>query len=281
MLAKVEAYSSWPDAPELPLSDHGIETDLIQIRNIDGLGPVKATVNTSPYGSMDGAAYSGSLVPVRNIVITLGLNPDWNVYSMESLRRLVYSYFMSKQNVRLVFYSNDEMPTVEIYGYVEDVVPSIFSKDVEMQVSIICPDPYFTSVNPIVVAGIAQAAAVPREIIYHGSIETGIFVKVTEQATPDPNTVAIQLGDPAVTYFRVTAPVTATKYLVMNSIPGNKYVQNVELGTGVITNLLAKASIEVGSIWPTLVPGRNEFSVITNSGIQDWELTYFERFGGL
>ena len=63
MLTEVKAYSSWRSAPTLPLDDNGrAETDLIQIRNIDGLDPVKASVNTSPYGSIDGASYAGSSV---------------------------------------------------------------------------------------------------------------------------------------------------------------------------------------------------------------------------
>ena len=39
--------------------------------------------------------------------------------------------------------------------------------------------------------------------------------------------------------------------------------------------------MQEGSLWPILQPGENEFSVITDQGVQDWELTYFERFGGL
>ena len=51
MLTEVKAYSSWQSAPTLLLSDTGrAETDLVQIRNIDGLDPVKASVNTSPLG---------------------------------------------------------------------------------------------------------------------------------------------------------------------------------------------------------------------------------------
>jgi hypothetical protein len=30
-----------------------------------------------------------------------------------------------------------------------------------------------------------------------------------------------------------------------------------------------------------LQPGENDFSVITNAGVQDWTLTYYERYGGL
>ena len=60
-----------------------------------------------------------------------------------------------------------------------------------------------------------------------------------------------------------------------------KFVRNVNTGTGVITNLLSKVHIQEGSLWPTLQPGENEFSVITDIGIQTGTLTYFERFGGL
>ena len=276
MLTTVKAYSSWKSAPVLDLSGRGPETDLLQVRDIEGLGPVKAAVNTTPYGSMDGEAYTGSLVNSRNIILTIGLNPDWADWSMESLRRMVYTYFMPKLQTKLVFESNDEFPPVEISGYVESVEPNIFSKDVEVQVSVICPDPYFIAVDPIVVSGISNAEHL---INYNGSIETGIYVKVNERDLPAPTLIGIQIDETSESYFRVAASVSATKYFEMNSLPGNKYVQNVELGTGIITNLLSKMA--EGSSWPTLQLGEQTFSITSNFGVQDWELRYFEKFGGL
>ena len=153
MLTEVKAYSSWRSAPTLPLSDGGRpESDLIQLRNIDGLDPVKAAVNTSPFGSVDGASHTGSSVLTRNIVLTLHPNPNWDNWTFESLRRLLYSYFMPKRQTRLVFYSDDMIP-VEISGIVESVSVNIFSKDPELQVSIVCPDPYFTALEPTVLTG--------------------------------------------------------------------------------------------------------------------------------
>jgi hypothetical protein len=70
-------------------------------------------------------------------------------------------------------------------------------------------------------------------------------------------------------------------YFEMSSVPMRKYVQNVNIGTGIITNLLSKVHIQEGSAWPSLQPGDNEFTVITDQGEQDWELTFYERFGGL
>jgi hypothetical protein len=278
VITAVKAYSSWRSAPTLPLDDPGrAETDLIQIRNIDGLDPVKASISTSLFGSIDGAAYVGGSVASRNIVLTLHPNPDWNTWSFEALRRLMYSYFMSKRSVRLIFES-DDMPSVEITGLVEDVNVNPFTKDQEYQISIICPDPYFISVDPIVVTGQSNMSE-PAIIDYKGTVETGMNVRVSEVTSPDPTNIEIQIGSPPSTDLTVNATVDASNYFEMNSVAMRKYIQNVNIGSGVITNLLSK--VQEGSSWPTFQPGENEFYVITDKGTQDWQLTYFERFGGL
>lgn len=281
MLTKVKAYSSWQAAPVLALSDSGrAETDLIQIRNIDGLDPVNASVNTSPFGSTDGTSYTGSSVLSRNIVLTVHPNPDWDEWSYESLRRLLYSYFMPKRPLRLVFFSDDIVP-VEITGIVESVSANQFSKDPELIVSVICPDPYFTAVNPEVITGQAvRSGGAVENIAYDGTVEAGIHVQLFHAADPAPSSIGIQVGDPAIAYFSIAASVDPTKYFEMNSLPMQKFVQNVTLSSGVITNLLSKI-VKEGSTWPLLQPGENSFSVITDKGAQDWELRYFERFGGL
>jgi phage-related protein len=254
-----------------------IETDLIQITNLEGLDPVKGSVNTSPLGSVDGASYTGSSVLGRNIVLTLKPNPNWDTWTYEKLRRLLYSYFMPKLVTRLVFYSDDLIP-VEIYGVVESVTVNMFSKEPELTVSIICPDPYFTALEPTVYTGQND---VVRTFDYNGSVESGMVVKVTDVSGGPPTTIGIQLGDPKITYFGVTATVSASKYFELSSIPMRKYVQNVNIGSGVIENLLSKIYIQEGSLWPTLQPGSNEFKVVTDAGVQDYELIFYERFGGL
>ena len=280
MLTEVKAYSSWKSAPTLLLSGTGrAETDLIQIRNIDGLDPVTASVNTSPRGTVDGASYVGSSVPSRNIVLTLRPNPDWGVWTYESLRRLLYSYFMPKRPVRLVFYSNDIVP-VEISGIVESVSVNPFSKDPELLVSVVCPDPYFTALTATVLTGqTVRAGGVVVPITYNGSVETGLNAKVTFVSGANPTSIGIQIGAATLSYFTVAAAVSTSVYFEMSSIPMQKFLQNVTIGSGVIANLLSK--IQDGSTWPVLQPGVNNFSVITDQGVQDWTLTYFERFGGL
>lgn len=280
MLTEVKAYSAWRSAPTLLLDADGRpETDLIQIRNIDGIDPVKASVTTSAYGSIDGASYTGSSVQTRNIVLTLHPNPNWNTMTYESLRRLLYSYFMPKLQVRLVFYSDDMVP-VEIYGRVESAAINPFSKDPEMLVSIICPDPYFTALDPVVLTGQAvRANGAETTITYDGSIEGGVNLKVTWASGATPTYISVMFGPDAEQLIVVDATVDATSYFELSSIPLKKFIQNVSLDTGNISGLLSK--VEAGGSWPILEPGENLFKVVTDQGVQDWELTYYERFGGL
>lgn len=282
MLTEVKAYSSWRSAPTLPLLDGGrAETDPIQIRNIDGLDPVKAAVNTSPLGSVDGTSYVGSSIPSRNLVLTLHPNPDWELWTHESLRKLIYQYFMPKRPTRLVFYS-DDMGPVEISGVVESVGVNIFSKDPEYLVSIICPDPYFTALEPTVITGnTIRYGEDPIIVDYKGTIESGIKVKITAVSGPNPEDVTIQIGDPKITLFGVAAGVDSSKYFELSSIPMQKFVQNIGIDTGVITNLLSKVYVQEGALWPTLQPGDNEVMITTDVGVQDYELSFYERFGGL
>jgi hypothetical protein len=188
---------------------------------------------------------------------------------------------MPKRLTRLVFYS-DDIPPVEISGIVETVEVNPFSSDPELLVSIVCPDPYFTALDPEVITGQSvRAGGAVHNIDYDGTIEAGIHVEVSFGSGTAPTVIGIQVGDPTISYFIVDTTVSSSKYLEMSSLPMQKFVQTVEIGTGIITNLLSKVTIQEGSGWPTLQPGEQDFSVITDQGIQDWELTYFERFGGL
>lgn len=280
MLTEVKAYSSWRSAPTLLLDPNGRpDTDLIQIRNIEGLDPVKASISTSPRAYIDGVTFTGSDVPARNIVLTIHPNPDWSTWTFEKLRRLIYQYFMPKRPIRLEF-TTDEIGSVAILGVVESVDANPFSKDPEFLVSIICPDPYFSAIDPTVVTGqTIRVGGSTTVISYNGDVESGVIVNVTFASGTPPTSIGIQLGDPSLGYFNVISSVNEALYFEMSSIPMQKYVQNVHIGTGVIDNRLS--DVQDGSSWLVLQPGDNEFSVVTDQGVQDWELTFYERFGGL
>jgi hypothetical protein len=128
-------------------------TDSLQIRNISGLDPVAATVSSALYSVVDGETITGMTVGKRNIVITVGFNSNpFGGYSITELRQIVYRYFMPKNTVILTIHRFGE-PPVKIEGIVEKVEDSNFAKDPEVQISVICADPYFKSLSQTTVVG--------------------------------------------------------------------------------------------------------------------------------
>jgi hypothetical protein len=286
MLTGMTVISTRPGAPVpvIPGSVDSANKDPIHIRDIQGLGPVKAAINTTQFGDLDGELFSGSSVGKRNIVLTLGLNPNWQDQSMTSLRQLLYSYFMTKMGVRLVF-SSTELPDVQIDGYVESFEPNQFSRDPEVQISIICPKPNFVAVNPTVVTDTPDPdTSTPITVTYAGTVETG-FVLKQESNVNFIGTVIVRNMSGSEQLFTVPGiPVDSTQYFLMSSEQGNKFVRSM-YNQSIVANLLSKVSGAV--VWPKLIPGANAISVATvpneffPSPTTSWVLTYYAKYGAL
>jgi hypothetical protein len=145
MLTKVEVIGA--SAGMLTLLLGGPNQSPIQIRDISGLEPVKAEITTVP-SNKDGDLFQNARLGKRNIVFKLGLDPNWVNQTMSTLRHMLYTHFPPKTWRTLKFYS-DDMPTVEVGGYIESNEPNMFSQDPEIQISIICPKPKFVGLNGI------------------------------------------------------------------------------------------------------------------------------------
>jgi hypothetical protein len=117
----------------------------VQIRNISGLGPVKADVITVP-SNKQGDLFQNTRIGKRNIVLTLGLNPNWIDETMSSLRHDLY-WHLYPMAWRTFQFISDDWPAVEIKGCVESFEDNMFSQDPEIIVSVICPYPYFVEMN--------------------------------------------------------------------------------------------------------------------------------------
>lgn len=282
MITRMEVFSAQADAPELPLGGFGPNDDAVQVRNIEGLGPVKADITTTPFAVSRGALYQGSTIGTRNIVLTLGLNPDFVTYpSMHELRRILYRYLLPGEWTKLRFYTI-ELPPVEIEGYVESFEPNMFSEDPEVQVSIICPNPDFMDPVPTVITGtVTEMADDGVEFEYIGSVPAGLELKVQPSDTNVAFTghIIVVMGPPPEKAFHVD-PVTidATNELRIATWPAKK-VESVG-GFGGPVNLLSAVSAD--SEWPIIRVGSNKIVVNAEADFgQDWTMAFFSRFGGL
>lgn len=278
----MEAFSQWPSAPAIGLGGFLANDDPVQVRDVQGIEPVKADITSTQSATGRGELPQGKSTGKRNIVLTLGLNPDWEVQTVSSLRQLLYAYFMPEQWCKLRFFS-DDMPTVDIEGDVESFEPNIFSQDPEIQISIICYKPDFIDVDATIYEGVVDDGTTELEFEYIGTVPTGVELRVARTVDLPSYTgllTATFLWNDIPSIFEIN-PVTidTTKYFKYSSVKEMKRAQNVSVADGAITNLLNR--VVQPPVWPELKPGQNVFSLAAATPGQAWTLAYYNRFGGL
>lgn len=123
----------------------GRETDF-QIISITGLNPPNAQINTSSIAGFDGAKFNSSKLETRQIVIDLKLN-GWGD-KVEENRQILYKYFPTKEWCK--FYFKSAYRNVYIEGWVEVFEDDLFNQAQIVQVSILCPQPYFKALDMII-----------------------------------------------------------------------------------------------------------------------------------
>lgn len=117
-----------------------------QIVQIEGLNPPNAKINLLNMANIDGARFNNSKLETRELVVTVKLNGSGA--DVEANRQRLYRYFPTKDWCK--FYYTNNFRNVFIEGYVNTVQVSPFAKDERMQISIICPQPYFKSLYMII-----------------------------------------------------------------------------------------------------------------------------------
>ena len=127
--------------------DESIKLDLFNpeesgfiIKNIEGLGPVKANINFKELATNDGSIDNSARLSSRNIVMSLQFMESPTI---EETRLKSYKYFPIKRNIKFLIETDDRI--CETIGRVETNVPTIFSNAEGCQISILCPNPYFYS----------------------------------------------------------------------------------------------------------------------------------------
>ena len=127
--------------------DESIKLDLFNpdesgfiIKNIDGLGPVKANINFKELATNDGSIDNSARLSSRNIVMSLQFIESPTI---EETRLKSYKYFPIKRNIKILIETDNRI--CETIGRVETNVPTIFSNAEGCQISVLCPNPYFYS----------------------------------------------------------------------------------------------------------------------------------------
>lgn len=267
------------------------------IRKIDGLEPVAATINTED-SDQDGDLFLGTRRGQRNIVLTLGLN-----YPIDSALGTIYSYFLPERPVTLKFIPDGGGTPKLITGYVEDMPHDRFTDDPEMTISIICPKPDFMGEFPLTRMAddgpaIGQGAAVPTDtgdafgqvphVSYNGTLD-GPFELVMTLVDNYAGDIRIQhynagSGVPMREFVLNDVTIAGGRELYFSSLPGKKIAESRPGGGAAgVHNSLVWAMDNV-SWWLSMFPGENTIKVVmpSESGTpNNFTVTVYERFAGL
>lgn len=252
----------------------------ITVRDIEGLDPVAATLATSSLAQLDGAQAQNARRDTRNILIKLGLEPDWASQSVGSLRSQLYDYLMTKANVNLGFYMDTELFATSA-GQVESFDCPLFVQDPEADISIICYDPDFFGF-PVEIDGATRTDQVPTVIDYPGTSDAGVIFTILLANGQSMNEVSIYNTTPSNVVQQMTIEGTFVPgdNLIVNTIPGQRGVTLVRAGLPIsmLTGLTS-------SQWLTLQRGTNFFraigSAVTSGDPIPYIMTYTPKYGGL
>jgi hypothetical protein len=112
------------------------------------------------------------------------LNPNWATQSIADLRRTLYKYFRPTDKVELTFNSDEAPLQVHIFGTVESMDPEMFTQEPSIQVSILCHEPNFKALAPIIHSGTAPDAFLILDLDNPGTEPVGfkmIYTPVTDK----------------------------------------------------------------------------------------------------
>lgn len=280
--------------------------DKYQIVGLTGLNPPNATLHFSDVTGMDGGKFISSKLEKRNIVLTVCVKGK-----VEANRLELYSHFKTKHYTKM-YYKNG---TLDVYaeGYVESIESDYFTQREELQISILCPDPYFydllemvSDISKVVgafefpftfgaegVRDVETNALIPTDtdeaiefsiydaeriakVVNEGEDDTGIVIEIFISG----NVVnPIIHNDVTKEKFQINGEFKAGDEITINTIKGRKKVSL--LRDGKTTNLINK--VDRRSSWLSLAKGENYFTYEADVGMFEMRIifTFKNRYQGV
>lgn len=252
-----------------------------------GTAPPVATINTSKVSLNDGERFNSSTRNTRNLVLTIHIVKDVGRSRLE-----LYRYIVSGAYIK-VYYKTENLD-VWIDGYVESIECDEWTLGQVMQVSILCPFPFWqdmtetytdaSNINSLLqfpwsapAAGV-ELSSVDTEaytvITNKGHVESGmrLVIRATVR-TLQPKIYNLATGE----WIGFTVDMAQGDILTVNTTQGRKSVY-LESG-GVVTNYIN--TIMVGSTWLQLAPGENEISYTVDEGNIHLGIYHMNKYQGV
>ena len=253
---------------------------------VQGLTRPQTNINTSTGGGLDGAFFNSARVEMRNIVIDIILNGD-----IEENRQQLYKIFPQKMQCTVYFKNKNR--DVKIFGYVETLGGDLFIQREAMQISIICPRPFwedmqtiYTELSNIVKMfefpfAIEETPGVPFSEIMDfpqciidniGDVPCGCIISIGIVSDEENAVSGLSIYNLTTQeFFGFTdQSFDGGDQITINTISGQLSATLNRGGT--ITNLLNH--VAAGSSWFRLAAGENRFTFAATTGAENINITF-------
>lgn len=255
------------------------------VKEITGLGPPKANINISDISGVDGGEYNSSRAETRNVVLSLGL---LEVPDIETVRHKSYQFFPIKKKLTLTVETDERVASVD--GYVESNEPEIFSEQESIQVSILCPNPYWYTEDQVTVfSGLNDGFEFPfsneslnqklitmgeytderyKDIYYPGDVDTGIKAYMHFRGPASDISIInattreiMKINTDMIAALMGGAGLDAGDELLISTIKGDRYITLFRNGD--YYNIIN--ALDYDTDWVGVYRGNNTFSYIANN----------------
>lgn len=254
---------------------------------LTGTGPPAATINRAKIATADGSRFNSSTVDERNLLLTIYIQRD-----VARARLTLYKYIATKAYIK-VYYQADGLD-VWAEGYVETAEVDPWSMEESMQVSIVCPQPYWSDVAetytdasntetlfefPFSIGSEGMELSTRNEsnttfIQNNGHVDTGvIFLLEAKTRSLQPRIYNLSTGE----YIGFYVDMLVGDRLLINTADGSKSV--VLIRDGVETNYIN--TIMEGSKWLKMAVGQNEFTYTADEGVINLGIYHTNRYQGV
>ena len=240
--------------------------------DVQGLTRPQAQINRTIAGTLDGSFYNSARVEERNIVLTVVLNGD-----IEANRQRLYNIFpIPRQKCDILWMSRNRNVTIE--GYIEVLESNLFENRETVQISIICPRPYFQDAEAIFTElsevvkmfefPFAISEPIPfSEILDHsvatvnniGDVVSGL--KIAANITDNVTGLTIY-NTTTSEYLGFDFTFASGDHIDISTMSGKLYARLLRAGQTV--NLMKY--LKSGSKWLKLALGENDFTYTATSG---------------
>ena len=258
----------------------------VRLVKIDGLSPA-SVINTSATSGFDGATYISAQAPMRNIVMELDIRS-------EDDRLRLYDIFRIKQWG--TFFYTSPLRSVKIECLTESVEAPVTLAPLKAQISLLCPQPYFESVDVLRrdIAEVVASWEFPWEIPMEGTelsyksqsllvsapnpSETDVGMTIVfyaNSALSNPSVLNVQTGE----YMRLETAMLAGDVITVNTRRGQKAITRTR--DYVTANLFNARS--AGSTFLQLHQGDNIIRYDADSNLTGLEVTFYytELYAGV